>query len=49
MGAKDYYRAADGRLDAALIQKPIDAWLDLGLLPGKVDVTKYVDMGYLPA
>jgi sulfonate transport system substrate-binding protein len=48
MGEKDYYRAPDGRLDAGLIQKPIDALHELGLLPGKVDVAKFVDMGYLP-
>lgn len=49
MTDKDYYRAPDGRLDAALIQKPIDALADLGLLPGSIAAAKYVDMKYLPA
>jgi sulfonate transport system substrate-binding protein len=48
MTNKDYYRAPDGRVDAALIQKPIDALTDLGLLPSAVSVAKYVDMSYLP-
>ena len=49
MTNKDYYRAPDGRVDAALIQKPIDALKDLGLLAGDVSVAKYVDMQFLPA
>jgi len=48
MTKKDYYRAPDGRIDAALIQKPIDALADLGLLPKAVPIAQYVDMSYLP-
>jgi NitT/TauT family transport system substrate-binding protein len=49
MTHKDYYRAPDGRIDASLIQKPIDALKDIGLLSGEVTAAKYVDMSYLPA
>ena len=49
MTDRDYYRAPDGSVDAALIQKPIDALVELGLLPGAVPVAKYVDMRFLPA
>jgi NitT/TauT family transport system substrate-binding protein len=49
MTRKDYFRAPDGRVDASLIQKPIDALRDLGLLGGDVSVAQYVDMKYLPA
>ena len=31
MTERDYYRAADGSIDAALIQRPIDALVELGL------------------
>ncbi len=49
MTDQDYYRAPDGRLDAALVQKPIDALQELGLLAGAVSVARHVDMQYLPA
>lgn len=48
MTDRDYYRAPNGRVSAAVIQKPINALLELGLLPGPVEVAKYVDMSYLP-
>jgi hypothetical protein len=46
---KDYYRAPNGHVEAPLIQKPIDALKELGLLNGDVQIAKYVDMQYLPA
>jgi sulfonate transport system substrate-binding protein len=49
MTDRDYYRAPNGALDAALIQKPIDALVELGLLPQPVSVAKYLDMTLLPA
>jgi len=49
MTNKDYYRAPDGRVEASLIQKPIDALKELGLIGGDVPVAQYVDMQYLPA
>lgn len=49
MTEKDYYRAPDGKVEAARIQKPIDALLELGLLPAPVSAAKYLDMSYLPA
>ena len=49
MTERDYYRASNGALDAALIQKPVDALFELGLLPQAVSVAKYLDMSLLPA
>ncbi len=49
MTERDYFRAPDGALDAALIQKPIDALVELGLVPRSVAVAQHVDMGFLPA
>ena len=49
MTERDYFRARDGALEAGLVQKPIDALVELGLLPAAVPVAKYIDMKYLPA
>lgn len=49
MTERDYFRAPSGSLDSSLIQKPIDALVELGLLPGAVPVAQYVDMQFLPA
>ena len=49
MTERDYFRARDGALEAGLVQKPIDALVELGLLPAAVPVAKYIDRKYLPA
>jgi len=48
MTEKDYYRDPDGCLQPALIQGPIDAMLQEGLLPRAVDVAAHLDMSLLP-
>jgi NitT/TauT family transport system substrate-binding protein len=37
----------DGHIDVEALQNAADAFTELGVLPSKVDVTKYVDMSYL--
>jgi len=45
---KDYYRNPNGCLNAGLLQPPIDAMFQEGLLAKRVDVSPHVDMKYLP-
>jgi NitT/TauT family transport system substrate-binding protein len=45
---KDYYRDPNGCVPAIAIQKPIDAMVTEGLIPQKVDASKYLDLSLLP-
>jgi ABC-type nitrate/sulfonate/bicarbonate transport system substrate-binding protein len=45
---KDYYRDPSGCVPAIAIQKPIDAMVTEGLIPQKVDASKYLDLSLLP-
>ena len=45
---RDYYRDPQGCVSAAAIQKPIDAMVEEKLLERRVDVSKYLDMSFLP-
>lgn len=45
---RDYYRDSSGCVAAATIQKPIDAMLEEKLIDQAVDVSKYLDLSYLP-
>jgi len=42
----DYYRSPDARPDLALLQKNIDDYRKLGLLPGTIDVSKHADLSF---
>ena len=44
----DYYRDPNGCVSAKLIQPPIDAMHREGIIDKPLDVSKYVDMSYLP-
>lgn len=48
-GNNDYYRDRGGCVKAEGLQYVVDAMVDEGLLPQKVDMSKYLDMSYLPA
>jgi NitT/TauT family transport system substrate-binding protein len=45
---KDYYRDPNGCVPSIAIQKPIDAMLAEGLISGKVDAAKYLNLSLLP-
>jgi len=45
---KDYYRDPNGCVPAIAIQKPIDAMVTEGLVPQKVEASKYLDLSLLP-
>jgi NitT/TauT family transport system substrate-binding protein len=45
---KDYYRDPNGCVPAIAIQKPIDAMVAEGLIPEKVDASKYLNLSLLP-
>jgi sulfonate transport system substrate-binding protein len=45
---KDYYRDPNGCVPVIAIQKPIDAMVTEGLIPQKVDASKYLDLSLLP-
>ncbi len=49
MTSKDYYRDPNGCIAPAIIQTPIDAMLQQGLLASPVKVSDYVNTSYLPA
>ena len=42
----DYYRSPDARPDLALLQKNIDDFHALGLIPGTINVSKYADLSF---
>jgi NitT/TauT family transport system substrate-binding protein len=44
----DYYRDPNGCVGVPLIQQPIDAMVQHGLLAQRVDMAQYVDLSYLP-
>jgi sulfonate transport system substrate-binding protein len=48
MTDKDYYHTSDGCFTADQLQRPIDAMVDLGMLPKPVDAAKLIDLQYLP-
>jgi len=45
---KDYYRDPNGCVPTIAIQKPIDAMVTEGLVPQKVEASKYLDLSLLP-
>jgi NitT/TauT family transport system substrate-binding protein len=47
-GNNDYYRDRGGCLKAAGLQYVVDAMVEEGLLPQKVEMSKYLDTSYLP-
>ena len=49
MTPRDYYRDPNGCVGATLIQGPIDAMLREGFIDRPLDVSKHLDMSYLPA
>jgi len=48
MTKEDYYRDPDGCVSAKLIQPAVDAMHREGFIEKPLDVSKYVDMSYLP-
>ena len=44
----DFYHAPNGCLTADLIQKPIDAQVEAGMIPATIDAAAVLDMSYLP-
>jgi NitT/TauT family transport system substrate-binding protein len=48
MTPNDYYRDPDACLSAKVIQTPIDAMYREGFIDRPLDVSRYVDMSYLP-
>jgi NitT/TauT family transport system substrate-binding protein len=48
MTNKDYYRDRNGCVNADLIQRPIDAMVEQGLIPQSLKVTDYLDASLLP-
>lgn len=49
MTGKDYYRDPNGCVSAPIIQTPIDAMYQQGLLTSPVKVADYINTSYLPA
>ena len=49
MTGKDYYRDPNACVSAPIIQTPIDAMLQQGLLKSPVKVADYINTSYLPA
>ncbi len=49
MTKKDYYRDPNGCITAPIIQTPIDAMYQQGLLQSPVKVADYINTSYLPA
>jgi len=45
---KDYFRNLNACLTANMLQGPVDAMREQGLLTSAVDIAPYVDMSYLP-
>lgn len=45
-GKDDYYRSPDARPDLVLLQKNIDDFHALGLIPGTINVSKYADLSF---
>jgi sulfonate transport system substrate-binding protein len=48
MTARDYYRDPNGCITAPIVQTPIDAMYQQGLLPSPVKVADYINTSYLP-
>jgi ABC-type nitrate/sulfonate/bicarbonate transport system substrate-binding protein len=48
MTSRDYYRDPDACVSAKLIQGPVDAMHREGFIDRAVDLSKYVDMSFLP-
>jgi sulfonate transport system substrate-binding protein len=48
LGKNDYYHALDGCLTADILQKPINALVEVGLTTSAIDVKPLLDMSYLP-
>lgn len=46
---KDYYRSRGACVDASLIQGPVDAMHEQGLIPASIKITDYIDGSLLPA
>ncbi len=44
----DFYHAPDGCLTAGMIEKPIDAMVEVGLLSSPIKVAPLLDLSYLP-
>ena len=44
----DCYHAPNGCLTADLIQKPIDAQVEAGMIPATIDAAAVLDLSYLP-
>jgi len=45
---KDYYRDRNGCVNAELIQRPVDAMAEQGLIPQPMKITDYLDASLLP-
>jgi sulfonate transport system substrate-binding protein len=48
MTSKDYYRDPNACVSAPIIQTPIDAMFQQGLLKSPVKVADYINTSYLP-
>jgi len=46
---KDYYRSRGACVDARLIQGPVDAMYEQGLIPASIKIIDYIDGSLLPA
>ncbi len=46
--SRDYFRDPGGCVPPSAIQKPIDAMAEEKLIDPRIEVSKYVDLSYLP-